>query len=83
MSMERIAAALERIADAQQAMAESDPLTMLNAAMGDDLMAGEPEAPIASNGMTIVYRHPDPSLRFVARRDKHAEGGYTVDVERA
>lgn len=86
----RILAALERIADALEAQNAADPLTMLDAALKEaddevpaDLLMGR-QAPIANNGFTVLYRHPiDPALQIVARRNLHAEGGYSVGVEKA
>lgn len=83
--MDRIAAALERIADALEAQNAADPLTMLNAALGDPGgKSGPPQEAVVSNGFTVVYKHPvDATLEVVARRDDRVEGGYAVGVERA
>jgi hypothetical protein len=91
MNTERIAAALERIAAALEAQNAADPLTMLSMAMGEesappapDLLRGDPQKPLSSNGFTVIYRHPtDPKLEIVARRDESVEGGYSVGVEPA
>jgi hypothetical protein len=89
---ERMASALERIADALEAQNAADPLTMLSAVLDDDAVAGEvptgmllgKQEPLAGNGLTVLYRHPtDPALQIVARRDRTAEGGYSVGVEKA
>ena len=87
----RIADALERIAAALERTADADPLTMLQAAIAEN-DAGAPGAPwprpshqggLAGNGLTVIYRHPNPEWEIVARRDARAEGGYVVSVERA
>jgi hypothetical protein len=84
-----MALALERIADALERQVEADPLAMFNEVLqGDgDTQAGllaAPLEPIAGNGLTVLYTHPtDPALRIVARRDRTAEGGYSVGVEKA
>ena len=84
---ERGVVALERIADALEAANASDPLTMLSAALDGDgeTLASfpEPREPFASNGQTLLYKHPDPDLVVVLRRDGQAVGGYAVAVEEA
>jgi hypothetical protein len=86
---ERIAVALERIADAFERQVDADPLAMFSEVLqGDgDSLAGAlatPQEPMAGNGMTVLYKHPnDPALQIVARRDRDAEGGYSVGVEPA
>jgi hypothetical protein len=87
----RILGALERIATALERQADADPLAMLDAAMQDagddvpaDMLLGR-QGPIASNGFTVIYKHPEPGsgLEIVARRDPKARGGYSVGVEKA
>jgi hypothetical protein len=86
---ERIAAALERIADALEAQNAADPLTMLSMAMGEESapqgvrLPCEPQNPFASNGATLMYRHPVEGYEIVARRDESCEGGYSVRVQAA
>lgn len=96
-ALERIADAMERYAAADpmtvlhEAMA-ADPRVgtdempqLLTEATGTTLPASkpEPQEPFASNGATIMYRHPDPRFEVVLRRDPAAESGYTVAIERA
>lgn len=75
----RIATALERTADA-------DPLAAFADAFGDgsDPFAerSDPQAPIASNGQTMIYALPDQHYQIVARKDRGEESGYSVNVER-
>jgi len=88
----RMATALERIAEALEAQAAADPLTMLSIALDEegglpgvtpDAVPSGPQGPVASNGFTVVYRHPDPEsgLEIVARRDESVDGGWRVEVE--
>jgi len=88
----RILAALDRIATALERQADADPLAMLDAALQDSdggempaSLLARPQEPTASNGFTVIYKHPDPGsgLEIVARRDPAAEGGYSVGVEKA
>jgi len=82
--LDRIATALERTAETGEAQLAADPLAMLDAALADHGMPGEPEEPFASNGQTAIYLHPtDPAYQIVARRDGSVDGGFTVRVERA
>lgn len=82
-STDRIADALERIATAQEAMVSADPLAMLDAVMQEQGMPGEAQEPMASNGVTTIYRCSDPEWQVVLRKDKTAESGYAVNMERA
>lgn len=98
-AMERIAGALERIADGIERYADADPLTVLHEAMQGADQEGiramgdldtvimpqkqKPQAPYASNGHTVVYRHPDPRFEVVLRQDRSVEGGYVAMIERA
>ncbi len=93
-----IAGALERIADAMERYAAADPMTVLHEAMQDMDQDGiqamgdldtvimphspKPQEPYASNGATIVYRHPDPGFEVVLRRDPTAESGFVATIER-
>lgn len=45
--------------------------------------SAEPQAPVASNGYTVLYRHPDEQsgLEIVARRDEAVPGRWRVEVE--
>lgn len=78
----RIAAALERIADALEAQVASDPMAMF-ASVLDDPVASEVKSAIAGNGVTQLYAHPDKDWHIVARKDGSEPGGYTVTVEPA
>jgi hypothetical protein len=92
----RIRKALERIAGGIERYADADPLTVLHEALqgADDPVGAsgldhplmpnvEPQAPFASNGMTLVYRHPDPRFEIVLRRDADAPSGYVATIEEA
>lgn len=75
---------LDRIATALEAANAADPLAMLDAALADHGLPGEAEEPFASNGMTVMYKHPsDPAFAIVARRDGSVDGGFSVGVEPA
>jgi hypothetical protein len=84
---DRVATALERIVDALEAQNAADPLTMLSMAMesedAPEVLRGDSQKPFASNGATIMYRHPVDGFEIVARRDASCEGGYSVKVEPA
>ncbi len=82
-ALERIATAQERIADAQEMVAGADPLAMLDAALQEQGVPGEVQEPLASNGQTILYRHPNPDWQVVLRRDKNEESGYRASLEKA
>jgi hypothetical protein len=79
----RVADALERIATALERQVDADPLAMLDAALQEQGVPGEVQEPLASNGQTVLYRHPDPHFQVVLRRDTNAESGYSATVEHA
>lgn len=81
----RMCEALERIATALERTADADPLTAFADAFGDgsDPFAEreDPQAPIASNGQTMIYALPDQHYQIVARKERGEESGYSVNVE--
>ena len=78
---DRIAAALERIADALEMQVSSDPLAMF-ASVLDDPGANEVHESFAGNGVTLLYKHPADGFQIVARRNDAVDGGYAVGVEK-
>jgi hypothetical protein len=77
----RIAEALERIALAQERVADADPLTMLDAVIGEHGVPGPAQEPLGSNGYVTVYQHPNPDYHIIARRNNDDPSGWIVDVQ--
>lgn len=90
-AIQRIAGALERIAQGVERYADADPMTVLHEAMQggewgeapgvEPSTTAEPREPFASNGATVMYRHPDSRYEIVLRRDPAAESGYVAMIE--
>lgn len=84
--MDRLIATLERIAVALERQADADPIAALGAVLGQDAPAadgplGPPQGPAASNGRTTIYRHPNPAWEIAAFKVMDTASGWRI-VER-